>query len=460
VSYNSRHSGRRPSEAAGWEHQGTSPEEPAGRRSSGFGVVVLLLVAVAVLCATGFFVVRALLSGSPPAPLPAYITRTTLPQDASPSPQNTETVTPAEVGQLVIDPSQGYINTLVTVTGQGWWPEEPVFVFLRSQQDGSGPGFAYAAAIADDQGRIHTAFTFPNEMRWIGEDVAEVTARGTRSGLERTGRFFLVAPTPTSTVPLPTAGPSPTPTETPWPTDTPATTATPTPDIIISDWRGEYYDNPALAGDPIYVRNDVSIDFNWGGASPDPRIPGDRFSVRWTRNQSFAGGFYRFTILSDDGVRFWVDGQIVVDQWHDSALEPHSVDLYVSPGQHSLRLEYYENLGGAMIQLHWEAVVLPTSTSSPTPRPTQTPSPTASPTRTPTPTPTSSPTRTPTPTPTPTLTPTATLSPTSVPTETFTPTPTSTDTPTPTSTDTPTPTPTSSDTPSPTPEDTASVEQG
>lgn len=447
MSFNSRQSRQWPSGEGGWEPPSDYPEEPENRRSTGFGVVLLLLVAVVVLCAAGFFVVRALLSSSPPAPLPASITRTTLAQDASPSPQDTGTAVPTVPGQLLVDPSQGYINTLVTVTGQGWWPEEPVFVFLRSSQEGDGPGFAYAAAIADDQGRIHTAFTFPNEMRWIGESFAEVIARGTRSGVELSGRFSLVAPTPTSTVPLPTAGPSLTPTETPWPTDTPATTATSTPDIIISDWRGEYYDNPALAGNPVYVRNDAAIDFNWGGGSPDPRIPEDRFSARWTRSQSFAGGFYRFTILSDDGVRFWVDGQILVDAWYDSALDPHAVDLYLPDGQHALRLEYYENLGGAMIQLHWAPVVPPTSTPSPTPQPTNTQAPTASPTHTPTPSPTASPTRTPTTPPTLTPTPTATATPTatSLPTETPTPSPTPTHTPTATETPSPTPEATTSD---------------
>lgn len=450
VSFNSMQPERRPSERGGWEQQSYDPEEPASVRSSGYGVVVLLMVAVVVLCAVGFFVVRALLSSPPPAPLPAYVTRTTLPQEASPNPQSTGTSFPVVAGQLLVDPGEGYINTLVTVSGLGWWPEEPVFVFLRSSQDGDSPGFAYAAAIADGEGRIHTAFTFPNEMRWIGEDSAEVIARGTRSGVELTGRFYLRVPTPTSTAPLPTAGPTLTPSETPWPTDTPATTATPTPDIIISDWRGEYYDNPTLAGNPVYVRNDVTIDFNWGGGSPDPRLPEDRFSARWTRTQDFAGGFYRFTTVSDDGVRFWVDGQIVVDEWHDGVLESRAVDLYISEGQHSLRLEYYENLGGAMIQLYWTSVVPPTTTPSPTPRPTETPAPTDAPTHTPTPTPTTEPTRTPTSTPTPSLTPTDTPPPTSAPTD--------TPTPTPTPTHTPTPTPTPTETPSPTPEDTTTLE--
>jgi hypothetical protein len=209
------------------------------------------------------------------------------------------------------------------------------------------------------------------------------------------------------------------------PTDTPQVTPTSTPDVIISDWLGEYFSNPYVAGSPAFFRNDVKIDFNWGGGSPDPRIPVDQFSARWTRRQDFAEGFYRFTLLADDGVRFWIDGQLVLDEWRDSTLVPYSFDLYLPQGQHPLRVEYYENLGGAMVQLSWEQVAPPTATASPTLTPTATPKPThtaaPSPTITPTPTPTA--TRTPSPTPTPTPTATGTPSPTPEPTHTPTPLP-------------------------------------
>jgi hypothetical protein len=403
---------------------------------------VLVLLAAAVLCSVGFLVVRVLFFDSPPAPLPASVTQANL--SATDAPGSQASSAPGGPGTvwLEVNPQQGYINTLVSVQGRGWWPGEAVFVFLRAQKDGEGPGFAYAAAVADQQGSIHTAFTFPNEMRWIGETRADVIARGTRSGREAATQFSLVAPTPTLTAPLPTARPTVIPSSTIWPTETYTPEPTPTPDMIISDWRGEYFDNPSLAGEPVYIRDDVAIDFNWGGGSPDPRLPDDRFSARWSRDQIFSGGFYRFTILSDDGVRFWFGGQILVDEWHDSNLVPYNVDLYVPAGTYSLWLEYYENLGGAMIRLTWNKIMPPTDTPAPTAIPTDTPLPTAEPTETPTATAR----------PTDTATATPTLTDTPIPTHTATSTPSPTDTVTPTPTDTPTPTPT--DTASPTTEPT------
>ena len=386
---------------------------PAANRVGAYALALLLVLAVSALCVVGLFVIRLLFSDSPPATLPVSFTRTAQPTQVAAESTSTSTVAPGSA-RISVSPASGYVNTLVTVSGQGWWPAEPVFVFLRSQDDTDGAAYAYAAAVADEMGSIHTAFTFPNELRWVGQDRADVIARGSRSGLEAITQFALVAPTPTSTAPLPTPRPTlppgqtPEPSDTPTPTDTPTVTPTSTPDLIITDWLGEYFANQSVSGTPVLVRNDVRIDFNWGSGSPDPGIPVDQFSARWTRRQDFAAGYYRFTVLADDGVRFWIDGQLVLDEWRDGTLLPYSLDLYLSQGQHPLRMEYYENSGGAMVQLGWKQVAAPTATASPTPTPTTTPSPThtvtASPTASRSPTPTA--TRTPSSTPTPTYTPT------------------------------------------------------
>lgn len=459
MSTGSMQSGQRSSSNRdGRERQGHHLKEPPASRTMGTGVVLLLLLAVAVLCAAGFLTVRVFLFDSPPASLPAFVTQTSARATVGARPKDTDgasKVSEAGEVQVAVNPQHGYINTLVAVTGQGWWPGEAVFVFLRSPGEEDGPGFAYAAAVADDRGHFYTAFTFPNEIRWIDVEWADVIARSTRSELEATARFTLITPTPTDTVPAPTARPTLPVTDTPWPTDTASpATPTPTPDMIIMDWRGEYFANPTLAGDPVYVRNDEVIDFAWGGGSPSPRIPADGFSVRWTRQQRFEEGFYRFTVLSDDGVRLWIDGQRYVDEWHDSSMVPYVFDLYLPRGRHSLWLEYYENLGGAMIQLTWVETEPPTGTPSPTPVPTETPLPTIRPTGTPTAT--STPTATATSTPTRTATATATPTPTdtATPTATVTVTPPPTDTPTSTDTPTDTPTPTDMPTDTPTPTDT------
>jgi hypothetical protein len=134
------------------------------------------------------------------------------------------------------------------------------------------------------------------------------------------------------------------------------------------DWKGSYYANRDLSGLPVFQRNDATIDFNWGSDSPRADIPSDNFSVRWTRQLDFTpAGIYRFETVSDDGVRLWIDDNLVIDGWQDG-YAVRDANVYLSAGQHHLKLEYYEHLGGAIIQLTW--VYVP-ATNTPVPPPTR-----------------------------------------------------------------------------------------
>jgi hypothetical protein len=120
-------------------------------------------------------------------------------------------------------------------------------------------------------------------------------------------------------------------------------------------WTGEYFDNVSFDDVPRLIRQDEEIDFDWGYESPARTIGGDRFSIRWTRIVHFEPGFYRFTASTDDGVCLWVDGRLVIDNWHDQAVTPHSGTSYVV-GDAALKMEYYENQGLAAARLSWERV--------------------------------------------------------------------------------------------------------
>jgi hypothetical protein len=206
-------------------------------------------------------------------------------------------------------------------------------------------------------------------------------------------------------------------------------------------WKGEYWSNPNLSGNPALVRNDGMLDFDWGDGSPAWGLPADNFSARWTRTVTFDPGRYRLFAQADDGVRVYVDDTKVLDEWHPSdASRVYTVDLLLT-GARRLTVEYYEGTGRARIKFWWQRIgdwptPTPTATLTPTATPTGTPTPTATPTPVPptiTPTPVS-PTATPTPVP-PTATPTPvppTATPTSTPAPTLTPTPADTLTPTPT----------------------------
>ncbi|MFN2289940.1 MAG: PA14 domain-containing protein [Anaerolineae bacterium] len=118
------------------------------------------------------------------------------------------------------------------------------------------------------------------------------------------------------------------------------------------DWKGEYFGNIGLSGSPVLVRNDKGIDFNWGSGAPAAGLPADNFSVRWTRQLSYPAGYYRFYVETDDGVRLWVDGQLIIDQWRDGPVS-QTGDLYLNQGQHQVRMEMYERSGLARARMWW-----------------------------------------------------------------------------------------------------------
>lgn len=160
----------------------------------------------------------------------------------------------------------------------------------------------------------------------------------------------------------------------------PTATPTPTATAAIANWRGEYFNNRNLSGAPLLVRDDASLDFNWGTGAPGSGLPVDDFSARWTRTLFFNAGRYAFTALADDGVRLWIDGQPVLDDWHDGGAGFISGVVTLSQGTHVLRVEYYEAAGLAALQLKWEpvtATATPTMSVTPTATATATVTPTA-----------------------------------------------------------------------------------
>ena len=134
----------------------------------------------------------------------------------------------------------------------------------------------------------------------------------------------------------------------------PTPEATPTPEIPYRAWLGQYYANMTLSGSPVMVRVDQDIDFNWGTGSPGANVPADRFSVRWRGRWPFGTGVYTFVAHSDDGVRIWVDGQLVIDRWVDQSGATAAGEIYLQNGDHLVEVEYYENLERAEIRVFWE----------------------------------------------------------------------------------------------------------
>jgi uncharacterized protein YraI len=125
----------------------------------------------------------------------------------------------------------------------------------------------------------------------------------------------------------------------------------------ITAWRGEYFNNRVVAGTPNLVRDDETINFDWGLESPAlEAINRDSFSVRWTRTLELPAGLYRFTTVTDDGVRLYVNGRLLINQWHTQANQAHTTEFNHPGGSVDLKMEYYDDIGLAQAQLNWEKV--------------------------------------------------------------------------------------------------------
>jgi PKD repeat protein/uncharacterized protein YraI len=123
------------------------------------------------------------------------------------------------------------------------------------------------------------------------------------------------------------------------------------PPVAITAWRGAYYDNPNLDGDPVFVRNDEQLDFNWGSQPPAAGMPATNWSARWTINRNVPAGTYRFSAWVDDGIRVYVDNQLLIDGWLAGTARNYQTDVNLSAGAHSVRVEYFQGTGDALLQL-------------------------------------------------------------------------------------------------------------
>ena len=115
-----------------------------------------------------------------------------------------------------------------------------------------------------------------------------------------------------------------------------------------------YFDNLDFTG-PEVSRTDPTVDFDFGGGAPDPSMGSDTYSARWTgRVEAPVTGDYTFTTNSDDGVRLYVDGNLVVENWTNHGPTDDSGTVSLEAGQtYHIRLDYYEDGGGAVARLMW-----------------------------------------------------------------------------------------------------------
>lgn len=120
-------------------------------------------------------------------------------------------------------------------------------------------------------------------------------------------------------------------------------------------WSGEYFAGASLQGAPLLERTEPELRFNWGMGSPDPRLPAGDWCARWTRQASFEAGNYTFQAQTTGGIRVYLDGWCVIDQWREAPEAPSYRGRFegVGAGEHTVRVEFFAR-GPALVNVWWE----------------------------------------------------------------------------------------------------------
>ncbi|WP_128894129.1 PA14 domain-containing protein [Longirhabdus pacifica] len=118
-----------------------------------------------------------------------------------------------------------------------------------------------------------------------------------------------------------------------------------------------YYFKDKDLNDLAFTKVDSTVDFDWKGASPDPQLSHDRFSIRWMGTVTpLYSEVYTFYVASDDGCRLWINDQLIVDRWVNQGLQEWSGQILVEGNQpQQIKLEYYEDTGDARVYLRWSS---------------------------------------------------------------------------------------------------------
>jgi hypothetical protein len=111
-------------------------------------------------------------------------------------------------------------------------------------------------------------------------------------------------------------------------------------------------------GVPTLVRIDPTIDFNWSSTPPDPSIGSNNYSVVWSGQvQAQFSEPYTFYTTTDDGVRLWVNNQLLVDKWiYQGPTEWSGTTVPLTAGQrYNIEMAYFQGGGGAAAHLSWSS---------------------------------------------------------------------------------------------------------
>jgi large repetitive protein len=119
---------------------------------------------------------------------------------------------------------------------------------------------------------------------------------------------------------------------------------------------GQYFNNITLSGAPVLQRTEA-VNFGWSTNSPGPGVNVNQFSVRWTgKVEATATGKFQFQTASNDGVRLWINGVLVINNWTNHAtVNDTSAAISLTQNQrYAVTMEFYDASGAAVARLRWK----------------------------------------------------------------------------------------------------------
>ncbi len=116
----------------------------------------------------------------------------------------------------------------------------------------------------------------------------------------------------------------------------------------------DYYSDSTLSQKAL-SRIDPTVNFNWGLSGPNPTLAADMFSVQWHGYVSPThASSYSFRTTTDDGVRLWVNNQLLIDNWGSEAPPTGQAPIFLESDKfYPIMMQYYESQGTAVAQLEW-----------------------------------------------------------------------------------------------------------
>ncbi len=126
----------------------------------------------------------------------------------------------------------------------------------------------------------------------------------------------------------------------------------------VNGLKGEYFNGPNFE-QKAFTRTDPQVAFDWNWRMPAPGVQREYFSVRWTgKLYAPTSGKYRFSATVDDGVRVWVGGKKVIDEWRKQDDSQFIGEIVLKAGhRYDLKVEYYNDWKGSIIYLYWKPPV-------------------------------------------------------------------------------------------------------